>query len=86
MSYAFVTTIMIYLLKKNLTWRLYMGLVKELRERKDLTEREESIRKYIFENPERLYDLSARELGEATFSSAAAVTRFCKKNRMQRLS
>ena len=63
----------------NLTWRLYMGLVKELRERKDLTEREESIRKYIFENPERLYDLSARELGEATFSSAAAVTRFCKK-------
>ncbi len=56
-----------------------MGLLKELREREDLTEREESIRKFILEEPERLYDLSARELGEATFSSAAAVTRFCKK-------
>ena len=56
-----------------------MGLVKELRERKDLTDREESIRNYILERPERLYDLSARELGDATFSSAAAVTRFCKK-------
>ena len=56
-----------------------MGLVKDLKERNDLTEREVAIRKYILEKPEALYEMSAREFGDATFSSAAAIVRFCKK-------
>ncbi|MDO4804480.1 MAG: MurR/RpiR family transcriptional regulator [Lachnospiraceae bacterium] len=56
-----------------------MGLVKEILENDSLTEREQSIRTYLVTQPEKLYNMTARDLGEATYSSAAAVTRFCKK-------
>lgn len=56
-----------------------MGLIKVMRNKKDLTEREVCIRDYILEKPECIINMSSRELGEATFSSAAAVTRFCQK-------
>lgn len=56
-----------------------MGIITDILEQENLTEREQAIRTYVIRNPEKLYDMSARELGEATFSSAAAVTRFCKK-------
>ena len=56
-----------------------MSIITDILERENLTEREQAIRTYVIRNPEKLYDMSARELGEVTFSSAAAVSRFCKK-------
>lgn len=56
-----------------------MGLISDLQKGKNFTEREENIRDYILNNPERIKNMSTRELGEATFSSAASISRFCKK-------
>ena len=44
-----------------------------------LTEREKDIRRYLLDHPEKVELFSARELGTATFTSAASVTRFCQK-------
>lgn len=44
-----------------------------------LTEREKDIRRYLLDHPEKVELFSARELGAATFTSAASVTRFCQK-------
>lgn len=56
-----------------------MSLRREMKQRTDFTEREQDICKYILEHPEAVKTMSSRELGAAAFSSAAAVTRFCKK-------
>lgn len=56
-----------------------MTLLKEMKTNKYLTEREQDIKKYILEHPEKISVMSSRELGEATFTSAASVTRFCQK-------
>lgn len=56
-----------------------MSLRKELQQMQNLTEREEDLRRYLLANPEQVGTLSSRELAEATFTSAATVTRFCKK-------
>lgn len=45
----------------------------------NLTEREIDICRYILEHPEQIEEMSSRELGHATFISAASVTRFCQK-------
>lgn len=58
-----------------------MTLLKEMKTNKYLTEREQDIKKYILEHPEKISVMSSRELGEATFTSAASVTRFCQKDR-----
>ena len=56
-----------------------MSLRREMKQKTDFTEREQDICKYILEHPEAVKTMSSRELGAAAFSSAAAVTRFCKK-------
>lgn len=56
-----------------------MSLLKELQAVSGLTEREHDLRDFLLAHPERVYALSARELAEQTFTSAATVTRFCKK-------
>ena len=56
-----------------------MGIFKDIVEHENLTEREQSIRTYLIQHPKKLYNMTAHDLGEATYSSAAAVTRFCKK-------
>lgn len=56
-----------------------MGLLKEIKNRTDFTEREQDIRNYILQYPEKVISMSSREVGDATYSSAAAVTRFCQK-------
>ncbi|MDO5411107.1 MAG: MurR/RpiR family transcriptional regulator [Lachnospiraceae bacterium] len=56
-----------------------MSLLHDLKTGKNFTEREETIRSYILNNPERIKNMSTRELGEATFSSPASISRFCKK-------
>lgn len=56
-----------------------MIILKELQNFKDGTSSELDIRNYILEHPEEIEKLSTRELGKATFTSAASVTRFCHK-------
>ena len=56
-----------------------MSLIKDLRESSSLTEREESIRDYFLRYPENVSGMSCTDLGRATYTSAATVTRFCKK-------
>lgn len=56
-----------------------MIILKELKNFTDGTSNEIDIKNYILEHPEDIEKMSARELGKATFTSAASVTRFCKK-------
>lgn len=56
-----------------------MSLIKDLNEATSLTERESGIRDYFLNHPENIVSMSCRELGEATYTSAATVSRFCKK-------
>ncbi len=56
-----------------------MGLLREMQNITDYTEREQDIAQYILKHPEQMGSLSSRKLGEVTFTSAATVTRFCQK-------
>lgn len=56
-----------------------MALLDTLKAPQGLTERERDIARWLLEHPEQVEHLSARELGSATFTSAASVTRFCQK-------
>ncbi|MCM1498679.1 MAG: MurR/RpiR family transcriptional regulator [Clostridium sp.] len=56
-----------------------MLLLKEMKQVQGLTEREQDICNYILEHPEEVEQLSSRELGHKTLTSAASVTRFCRK-------
>lgn len=56
-----------------------MSLIKDLLEAAHLTERESDIRDYFLNHPEHIANMSCRELGEATYTSAASITRFCQK-------
>ena len=56
-----------------------MSIIQIIKEQMNMTERERDICRYILENPEKIEEMSSRELGHATFTSAASVTRFCQK-------
>ena len=56
-----------------------MSLLQDMKKHKNLTEREQDILRFIMEHPEKIEEMSSRELGHATFTSAASVTRFCQK-------
>lgn len=56
-----------------------MGVVQELRAMDNLTAAERQIRDFILEHPEELFSLNVQQIGERSFTSAAAVTRLCKK-------
>lgn len=56
-----------------------MGLIQRMKKQQTMTERERDICNYILEHPERVESISSRELGHATFTSAASVTRLCQK-------
>ena len=56
-----------------------MIILKELKNFVNGTSSELDIKNYILEHPEDIERMSARELGKATFTSAASVTRFCRK-------
>ena len=51
-----------------------MSLLQELREAHALTEREIELRDYLLNHPEQVQRMSCRQLGEATYTSAATVT------------
>lgn len=56
-----------------------MSLMNELREAQALTDREIDIRNYFLDHPENVLNMSSRQIGEATFTSASTITRFCQK-------
>lgn len=56
-----------------------MSIIQKMKACENLTEREVDIRHYILEHPEQIEEMSSRELGHATYTSAASVTRFCQK-------
>lgn len=56
-----------------------MSILKELKDFNEGTSSEIDIKNYILEHPDEIENLSARELGKLTFTSAASVTRFCTK-------
>ena len=58
--------------------RCCMSIIQIIKEQMNMTERERDICRYILENPEKIEEMSSRELGHATFTSAASVTRFCE--------
>lgn len=53
-----------------------MEIIRQMQERKDLTERERNIRDYLMEHPEAVISMTAKQLGEVSYSSTAAVSRF----------
>lgn len=56
-----------------------MPLFNELKRIVNLSAGERDIRDYILKNPEKIAGFSTRDLGKATLTSAATVTRFCQK-------
>ena len=56
-----------------------MDLIYRLQRHSGLTQTERHLRDYILQNPEQAARMSARELAAASFTSPAAVTRFCRK-------
>ena len=56
-----------------------MSLINDLKNASQLTEREKDIRSYFLSHPEYIVNMSCRNIGEATFTSASSVTRFCQK-------
>lgn len=56
-----------------------MGVLKKIQKSEGFTEGELSICSFILNNPEKIADMSTRNLGIATFTSKAAITRFSKK-------
>ena len=56
-----------------------MSLLNDLKKASQLTERENDIRSYFLGHPEHIADMSCRDIGEATYTSASSVTRFCQK-------
>lgn len=56
-----------------------MSLISELKNAVALTEREAGIRDYLLSHPEHIAVMSCQDVGKATYTSAATVSRFCKK-------
>ena len=56
-----------------------MSLINDLKNTTSLTERETDIRDYFLSHPEHIAEMSCRDIGEATYTSASSVTRFCQK-------
>lgn len=56
-----------------------MGVLNDLKKMTDGTSSDMDIRNYILNNLDKIEKFSARELGRATYTSAASVVRFCNK-------
>ena len=56
-----------------------MSLISDLKSAPQLTDREKDIRDYFLNHPEHIAEMSCRDIGEATYTSASSVTRFCQK-------
>ena len=56
-----------------------MSFINDLKNTASLTEREHDIRDYFLSHPEHIAEMSCRDIGEATYTSASSVTRFCQK-------
>lgn len=56
-----------------------MSLIHDLKNASRLTERENDIRSYFLSHPEHIANMSCRDIGKATYTSASTITRFCQK-------
>lgn len=56
-----------------------MSLISDLRTAVLRSDRESDIRDYFLNHPDQIAGMSCQDLGKATYTSAATVTRFCKK-------
>jgi len=56
-----------------------MDLNTRLRQHTGLTPTDQCLREYILRYPEKIARMNTRQLAEATFTSSAAVVRFCRK-------
>ena len=46
-----------------------MEIIRQMQERNDLTERERNIRDYLMEHPEAVISMTAKQVGEGSYSS-----------------
>ena len=77
--YIYCSRQMVRVILEKTRKRCCMSIIQIIKEQMNMTERERDICRYILENPEKIEEMSSRELGHATFTSAASVTRFCQK-------
>ena len=56
-----------------------MNLVSKLIYQKGFSELEKGIADYIINNKEKVFDMKLVDLAEATYTSTATISRFCKK-------
>ena len=56
-----------------------MEIIRQMQEREDFTERERNIRDYLMEHPEAVISMTAKQLGEVSYSSTAAVNQTTPK-------
>lgn len=56
-----------------------MSVLIKLRDNKNLPEAESQVRDYILKKPNEVIELTSKELGEKTYTSAATVVRLCKR-------
>lgn len=56
-----------------------MNILTRINETINFTSNEKNIAKYILEQPEKVIDMSIRQLAEATFTSPSGIVRFTKK-------
>ena len=63
-----------------------MSLIQQLKQAQDFTEREKDIARFVLEHPETIENMSSRDLGHQTFTSAASVTRILSEAGRERVS
>ena len=63
-----------------------MSIIQIIKEQMNMTERERDICRYILENPEKIEEMSSRELGDGHFYKRRFRTRFLSKDRGKRFS
>ena len=62
-----------------------MEIIRQMQEREDLTERERNIRDYLMEHPEAVISMTAKQLGEVSYSSTCCRKPLLPENRLSGL-
>lgn len=59
-----------------------MNLIKELQEKKGFSDSEQTIADYLLKHSRLLPSMTTRQLARETYTSSAAIVRFCQKRTM----
>lgn len=57
-----------------------MNLIKELQEKKGFSDSERTIADYLLKHSRLLPSMTTRQLAQKTYTSSAAIVRFCQKS------